>query len=72
MTSIQFDYSKLRGRIREKIGSESKFAELLGISSVSLSARLNNRIGFSNPEILAACAILDIDKADIGSYFFEK
>ena len=69
MTSVCFDYSKLRGRIKEKMGSESRFADKIGISSVSLSARLNNRIGFSNEEISKTCEVLEISIDEVGTYF---
>ncbi len=69
MTDIQFDYSKLRGRIREKLGSEAKMAEGMGISTVSLSSKLNNKVGFTNSEMRKACEILEISDNDVGCYF---
>lgn len=69
MTSIQFDYSKLRGRIREKLGSETKMAEKLGISTVSLSSKLNNKVGFTSSEMRKACELLEIANDDVGVYF---
>lgn len=71
---IEYDFSKLRGRIKEKIGSEAKFAEKIGISSASLSAKFNNKSDFSSPEITRACEkdVLDITLTEIGPIFFEK
>lgn len=69
MTSVQFDYSKLRGRIREKLGSETKLAEKMGVSAVSLSSKLNNKVGFTNSEMRKVCELLEIDSDDVGSYF---
>lgn len=52
-----FNYSKLRGKIREVYGTESAFAVALGMGRVSLSQRLNNAAEFSlpgDPSILSA------------------
>ena len=39
-----FDYSKLRGRIKEKYDTQDAFADAIGIGRVSLSKRLNNQL----------------------------
>ena len=65
-----FNYSKLRGKIREKFGTQEKFAKELGISSVSLSAKLNNRVEFTQLEIDKICELLEIPKEQIPEYFF--
>ena len=71
---MQFDVRKLRGRIKEKAGSEANFAKKIGISSASLSAKFNNRTDFSTGEISRAAEkdVLDIPKDEIGNYFFIK
>ncbi|WP_236894818.1 DUF739 family protein [Clostridium beijerinckii] len=65
-----FDYSKLRGKIKEVYGTQDKFAKALGIGRVSLSQRLNNVLDFSQEEINNSCGILGITKEDIPAYFF--
>lgn len=65
-----YDYSKLRGKIREVCGTQDKFSESLGVGRVSLSRRLNNQLEFSQDEILKACDILGINKEDLPAYFF--
>ena len=72
MTVVKFDYSKLRGRIREYYGTESKFADEMGISTVSLGAKLNNKVFFKNSEIFKACDLLKIDLKNAGDYFFKN
>lgn len=67
---MAFDYSKLRGKIREIFKTQSAFAEAMGISSTSLSAKLNNKIEFSQKEIDKAVELLKIAKEDIPAYFF--
>jgi hypothetical protein len=69
---VRFDYSKLRGRIKEIYHTENSFAQALGISTVSLSKRLNNRIGFDSPEMHRACELLRIPLDDAPKYFFAK
>lgn len=69
---IVFDYSKLRGKIREVFTSESNFAEALGIGRVSLSKRLNNDLDFSGTEIFNSCELLSIKKEELVEYFFTE
>lgn len=69
-----YDYSKLKGRITEKLGSLKKYAELLNISDTSISNKLNNRVPFTQDEILRSADkdVLDINLDDIKLYFFNK
>lgn len=69
---IIFDYSKLRGKIREVFTNESDFAEALGIGRVSLSKRLNNALDFSGTEIYHSCNLLGIKKDEVSEYFFTQ
>ena len=72
MERVVFDYSKLNGRIREKFGTQKKFAESMGISSTTMSKKLTNKIDFGQAEINRAVRILDIDPGDISLYFFAR
>lgn len=67
---MEFDYCKLRGKIKEVFGTQDSFAERLGISHVSLSQRLNNARQFSQGEIKKSCLVLGISPEDIPAYFF--
>lgn len=67
---MAFDYNKLRGRIREIFKTQSAFAKAIGMSTTSLSAKLNNLVEFSQNEIEKAVELLKIDKEDIPVYFF--
>lgn len=69
-TKIEFDYNKLRGKIKENFSTQDAFAEQLGIGRVSLSQRLNNQLEFSQDEIFKACSILKIPDSEISAYFF--
>ena len=65
-----FNYGKLKGRIAEKEMTRTELAQLLGIKPQSLSAKFNNKHGFSQKDIWRISEILDIDIKDISEYFF--
>lgn len=69
---MEFDYSKLIKLIRYKYGTQDNFAKALSIGRVSLSQRLNNRLEFSQEEILKSSMLLGISKQEIPEYFFEE
>ena len=69
---MSFEYSKLRGRIRERFATEGLFAREIGVSKQTLSAKLNNKVLFSQREIKKMCSILDIATEDIPAYFFTE
>ncbi len=67
-----FDYRKLRGRIKEKCGTQSAFAGIIGLSDVSVSNKLNNNVEWGQEEIENAVSALDIPPTEIHSYFFTR
>lgn len=67
---MEFDYRKLRGKIREFYETQDDFAKDLGIGRVSLSKRLTNQIDFSQQEIKKSCELLNIEEKEISLYFF--
>ena len=70
MDREKFDYSKLKGRITEKCGSQKVFAERLGISEGTLVSKLKCLTYFTQHEILKSASILDIEPENICVYFF--
>ncbi|MBR3771347.1 MAG: DUF739 family protein [Clostridium sp.] len=66
----QFNYNRLKGRIRERYQTQEKFADALGIGRVSLSQRLGNKLEFTQDEIFRACYLLDIDFSEAWDFFF--
>lgn len=64
------DYNRLRGKIREVFQTQEAFAEALNISQVSLSAKLNGKVLFTQVEMNKSCELLDIPKEFIPVYFF--
>lgn len=67
---LEFDFSKLQGRIIEKFGTRSAFAAAWGVADSFLSSRLNNKVYFDTPEIYEICELLDIQAEEIPVYFF--
>ena len=69
---MQFDHSKLLGRITEKFGSQRALAAAIGWTESKLSARLNNTVHFDTEEmyLLSAPDVLDIPGEEIPAYFF--
>ena len=69
---MTFNYSKLRGRIREVFGTQDRFAEAMGRSYTSISQNLNNKSEWTQTEINRAVEVLGIDDVDIPAYFFAQ
>ena len=67
---MEFDYSKLRGRIKEIFGTQDNFADALNIGRVSLSQRLTGKLEFTQEEMMKSCELLKFDSSEIPSYFF--
>ena len=70
MERVCFDYSRLKGRIVEKVGSQKKLAELLNISESTMTAKLAGTTYFTQGEIFRSLGFLDIDPAYTTDYFF--
>lgn len=65
-----FDYSRLRGKIKEVYNTQEAFCVAMGISERTLSLKLNNLRAWSQKEILKACRLLSIPDVEIPLYFF--
>lgn len=72
MIKIEYDYSKLLGRIKEKYGTRDNLVEKITISSTSLNLRLNNKLKFDQQDIKELCEALDIQEIEIPDYFFQE
>lgn len=66
----KYEYSKLRGRIREVLKTEGKFAEALGRSQNYVSNVFLGLSYFEQNDICRAAEVLQIPFDDIGTYFF--
>lgn len=67
---VVYDYSKLRGKIKEYFDTIDNFAEKMHLSSTAVINKLCNRSPFKQPEITLACSLLDIAEEEIHIYFF--
>lgn len=67
---MPYNYAKLLGRIVEQMGTQSNFANKMGVSERSISLKLNGKVGWKQTEIAKACQILSIDAEEIPQYFF--
>lgn len=67
---MEFDFSKLKGRIVEKYRSQSKFAEFLGVVPLTVSRKLNGENPFTSNDIAKWCVLLEIPVDEIQVYFF--
>ena len=63
-------YSKLRGAIREKYGTQQAFADDLGMTAATLSCKLNGKTEWTRQEIENACRLLGIPLTEAPVYFF--
>ena len=63
-------YPQLRGRIVAKYGTIENFSNAIGMSTVQISKKLNERCGFSKKDIEKWSELLGIESEDIGECFF--
>ena len=68
----KYDYSKLKGRIVEKLKNQGNFTELMKLSGQTISQKLKGNIEFKQSEIQRDCEILDIPLIEIKEYFFSQ
>ena len=64
------NYSKLKGRIREKYQAQAAFAKAMDMSPSTLSKKLTNRAQWTCPEVMKACELLGIPLAEAHVFFF--
>lgn len=63
-------YAKLRGRIREKFGTNAAFAKAMGKSETTISAKLTKKTDWTREEMELACDLLDVPIAEAHLYFY--
>lgn len=68
---MDFDYSKLRGRIIEKFGSQSRFAVAMGWSERTMSLKITGKRSWKQTEMCLALSLLELSDEDISDYFFK-
>lgn len=68
---MEFDYSKLKGKIKEVFNTQEAFADAIEMNRVTLSLSLNNKREFSQSEMMKSCKALNFEPIDIPLYFFK-
>lgn len=68
---IEYNFNKLKIRMKDKEYTQPKLGEVLGISRTQVNFRLNNRMDFRSSEISIIADILDI-RNEIEEYFFTE
>ena len=51
---MEFEYAKVKGKIREKFGTQADFASAMGLSATTISDKLNNKSPWTQKEIDSA------------------
>nr|DAO49197.1 MAG TPA: Protein of unknown function (DUF739) [Caudoviricetes sp.] len=72
MEKLEYDYSKLNGRIVEKCGTQKNFASKMGLTERSVSLKLNNKRPFNQEDIDRSLRVLNIPPEEISVYYFTK
>lgn len=67
---MPYNYSKLKGKITEVYGTQSKFAKALEMGASTLNLKLNNNSEWTQDEMMEAINLLSIPPEDVKDYFF--
>lgn len=67
---INYDYSYLLGKMKERGFTQESLSKCIGISAVSLNLSLNNKRTFKQDEITKICETLNIPIENVQIYFF--
>lgn len=69
---MSFEYNKLKGKIVEVFGTQTKFAEAMGWSERTLSLKMNSKRPWKQTDISKAIVLLQLDASEIPDYFFTE
>lgn len=72
MDKVQFDYSRLRGKIVERYKTLKNFADETHQSVSSVNLRINGIREFKSTDIFNWANYLGIPDSEISDYFFAK
>ena len=65
-------FNKIRGKIVEVYGSQKAFADAVGTSEQTITAKLAGRSQFSMDDIIQWSNALGISAEEVGIYFFAE
>lgn len=69
---MEFNYSKLSGRIVEIFGTRYRFAKAMGWSERTLSLKMSGHRSWKQSDICKAIHLLKLSEEDIPSYFLHQ
>lgn len=67
---MNYNYNKLKGKIKERFNTQEEFAKALGIGASTLNLKLNNKTEWSQDEMREALKLLNVSEGQIEKYFF--
>ncbi len=68
----EYNYQKLKGRIKEFFGTQEEYAKSIGLSAASVNYKLNNKVYYTQNEIYNSIKVLKIPNNEIQEYFFTQ
>lgn len=68
----EFNYSKLKGKIRELEMTQSEYANAIGITEQTLNLRFQDKRPFKQDEIIKTMELFNEPVENIHIYFFTK
>lgn len=69
---MAYKTEKLEARIKEKFGTQTAFAEALGLSKSTVSRYLSTGRDWKGSTLIKAIRLLEIPEDQIDVYFFES
>ena len=69
---MNFDYSKIKGKIRELGLTQSDYAKHIGITEQTLNLRFKNKRPFTQPEIAKTMQLFNEPIENVKKYFFTE
>jgi hypothetical protein len=67
---MNFNYKKLKLKIKEVYDTQDAFAKALGMGVTIVNQRLNNAVKWKSTEIVEVCNLLEIPIEEAYLYFF--
>lgn len=69
---FMYEYSKLKGLIKEHFDTQENFAKAMGFGTTTLTSRLGGKSYFDQAEIDRAVDLLKLTPKDINAVFFTR
>lgn len=69
---MNFDYSKIKGKIRELGLTQSEYAKYIGITEQTLILRFKNKRPFTQPEMAMTMHLFNEPIENVRIYFFTQ